>query len=109
MKGKQIASRSHHAKGGATVHDQHGETPHDETPKEVYAGAGSNVVKEAAKKKRGGALKHVAAHGSHAKHRLDRPARKSGGRTGGGADMHPFSSAHNVKSPAGRDVDAGES
>lgn len=103
MKGK------HYAKGGATVKDQHGEVAKDETPKEVYAGAGSNVVKEAAKKKRGGALKHVAAHGQSAKHRLDRPGRKAGGRTGGGADMHPFSSAHNVKSPAGRDVDAGES
>lgn len=101
-------TRSHHAKGGATHHDEHGEAAHDDTPKEVYAGAGSHVVKEAAKKKRGGALKHLHAHGEHAKHRLDRPARRAGGRTGG-ADMHPFSSAHNVKSPAGRDVDAGES
>jgi hypothetical protein len=73
--------RKHHAKGGATTHDEHGEFAHDETPNEVYAGAGSHVVKEASKKKRGGALKHVAAHGHHAKHRLDRPARKAGGRT----------------------------
>lgn len=100
--------RKHHAKGGAAHYDEHGEMAHDETPNEVYAGAGSHVVKEAAKKKRGGALKHLHAHGEHAKHRLDRPARKAGGRAGG-ADMHPFSSAHNVKSPAGRDVDAGES
>ena len=90
--------------GGRLGGPAKGDIAHDETPKEVYAGAGSNVVKEAAKKKRGGAAKHVAAHGKMAKHRLDRPARKSGG--GVGAEMRPLSAASNVKTPAGRDVDA---
>jgi hypothetical protein len=111
MKGKVHHAEhhgKHHAKhhrkdGGATK----GDIAHDETPKEVYAGAGSNVVKEASKKKRGGAakhMKHVAAHGHMAKHRLDRPARKSGG--GVGSEMRPLSAASKVKTPAGRDVDA---
>ena len=99
--------RSHHAKGGKVEHGEHDEDP---TPKEVYAGAGSNVVKEASHKKRGGKVhhgKHVDMHGHKAHHHLGRPKRKSGG--GVGSDMKPFSSAHNVKTPAGRDVDAGES
>jgi hypothetical protein len=78
----------------------------DRTPSSAYAGEDSEVLKEAKRYKRGGkiGMKHVDAHGDKAKHRLDRPARKSGGRT-----MSPFSAAHNVKSPAGRDVDSGES
>jgi hypothetical protein len=104
--------RSHHAKGGKVHHDEHGvaEWESDKTPSEVYAGAGSNVVKEASHKKRGGKVhhgKHVDMHGHSAHHRLDRPKRKSGG--GVGSEMRPFSAAHSVKSPAGRDVDPGES
>jgi hypothetical protein len=78
----------------------------DATPSMVYAGEDSNVLKEAKKYKRGGkiGMKHVDAHGSAAKSRLDRPGRKSGGRT-----TSPFSEAHNVKSPAGRMVESGES
>lgn len=78
----------------------------DATPSMVYAGEDSNVLKEAKKYKRGGkiGMKHVDAHGSASKSRLDRPARKSGGRT-----TSPFSAAHNVKTPAGRNVDSGES
>ena len=83
---------------------QRGEMAKDATPSDVYAGKGSNVVREASKKKRGG--KTVAMHGDKAGHRLDRPARKSGGKVG---SMSPFSAAHNVKSPAGRDVESGES
>ena len=79
----------------------------DSKPKMVYAGGDSNVVKEASKYKRGGKVKHVGMSGKKAHERLDRPKRKSGG--GVGSDMKPFSSAHNVKTPAGRDVDAGES
>lgn len=83
----------------------------DAKPGMVYAGGDSNVVKEASKYKRGGkvkgAMKHVGMSGKKAHDRLDRPKRKSGG--GVGSDMKPFSSAHNVKTPAGRDVDAGES
>ena len=98
--------RKAHKRGGKV---EEGHEVHDESPKVVYAGAGSNVVKEAAHKKRGGALKqkHVEAHGHHAHHRLDRPKRKSGGKVG--SDMSPFSSAHAVKTPAGRDVGPGES
>ena len=102
--------RKAHKKGG---HVEEGEMAHDDTPSEVYAGAGSNVVKEASKKKHGGAAKHhrkhVEMHGHHAHSRLDRPKRKSGGKVGKGSDMHPFSDAHDVHSPAGRDVEPGES
>jgi hypothetical protein len=101
MKGKKYSA---HATGGKV---QKGDMARDEAPSDVYAGANSNVLKEAAKKKRGGAMKHVGMHGESAKHRLDRPARKSGGRVG--SEMSPFSAASKVKTPAGRDVDAGES
>jgi hypothetical protein len=100
-----------HRKHGGKVEE--GEMAHDETPTDVYAGAGSPTVKEASKKKRGGALKHhahhmkhVEAHGEHSKHRLDRPARKHGGKVGGGAEMHPLSAASKVRTPPGRDVDS---
>lgn len=102
-----MKGRSHHAKGGKVEHGV-AEWESDDTPSEVYAGAGSNVVKEASHKKRGGKVgKHVDMHGHHPHHRLDRPKRKHGG--GVGSDMKPFSSAHHVKTPAGRDVDPGES
>jgi hypothetical protein len=98
--------RKAHKRGGKV---SQGQEIHDDTPSMVYSGKDSNVVKEAAHKKRGGALKakHLEAHGDHAKHRLDRPARKHGGKVG--SDMSPFSSAHNVKTPAGREVGPGES
>ena len=94
-------------KGKKAESPMKGVRANDAKPGVVYAGGGSNVVKEASKYKRGGKVKNVDAHGKMAQHRLDRPKRKSGGRTG--SDMSPFSSAHNVKTPAGRDVDAGES
>jgi len=111
-----IKGRSHHKKGGAVESPMHGEVDHDETPSEVYSGAGSHVVKEAGEKhasrKRGGrthkAHKHLEMHGHHAHHRLDRPARKSGGAVGG-SEMRPFSAANKVKTPAGRMVEPGES
>lgn len=102
--------RAEHKKGGKVHDSEHpmeGDWAHDEAPKEVYEGAGSNVVKEAEQKKRGGRTKrkhggHVhhmgKVHGEHAKHRADRPKRKSGGRAG--ADMNPLSSAHSGKEPA---------
>jgi hypothetical protein len=79
----------------------------DATPSDVYAGGSSNVVKEAKARKHGGRAKDVMAHGKDSKHRLDRPARKSGGKVG--AEKSPFSAAHNVKTPAGRMVESGES
>jgi hypothetical protein len=93
-------------KGKGNTGPMKGQKAADATPSMVYAGGDSNVVKEAKAKKRGGSVKgkHVAAHGKMAAHRLDRPARKAGGRVG--SDMKPFSSAANVKTPAGRDVDS---
>jgi hypothetical protein len=66
----------------------------------VYSGAGSNVVKEAEEKKRGGRVKETKEvekpEGKKPKHRLDkRPRRASGGRVG--ADKSPFSSAASPK------------
>lgn len=56
----------------------------------VYSGAGSNVIKEAMEKKKGGSV--VAMEGKKSKHRMDkRPRRASGGRVG--SDKSPFSSA----------------
>lgn len=57
----------------------------------VYSGAGSNVVKEAMEKKRGGKVVEKP-EGKKAKHRMDkRPRRAPGGRVG--SDKSPFSSA----------------
>ena len=53
----------------------------------VYAGAGSNVSKEAESSEHGHFKKGGKVHGHKGKHRLDKRAR--GGRTGS-----PFSSAH---------------
>lgn len=55
-----------------------------------------DVFEEADERKRGGKVhkkKHVRMpEGKMAKHRMDRPGRKMGGRVG--ADKHPLSSAH---------------
>jgi hypothetical protein len=109
--------RAAHKKGGAVESPMHGDVDEDPTPNDVYSGGNSPTVHQAkekhASRKRGGRTmhhgKHVEMHGHHAHHRLDRPARKSGGKVGGAAEMHPFSSAHNVKTPAGRMVEPGES
>jgi len=70
-----------------------GVVPKDEKPKTVYAGAGSNVVKEADERKRGGRVKKDMGkvEGKMSKMRLDRPGRKSGGRVG--AERSPLSEA----------------
>lgn len=76
--------------------------------KTIYAGAGSNVMKDAEEKedggdhnerKRGG---HVMGEGEKGKHRMDKrarggavPGRKRGG--GIGADRMPLSSAAKIK------------
>lgn len=79
-----------------------GVVPTDEAPREVYAGGGSNVVKEADERKKGGpvkAKKEVKMHGMKTKMRLDRPGRKMGGRVG--ADKSPLSSAARTSDPDG--------
>jgi len=67
----------------------------DPSPKDVYAGKDSNVVKEADERKRGGPVRKKKemgkVEGKMSKMRLDRPGRKSGGRVG--ADKSPLSSA----------------
>lgn len=77
-------SRARHkrAMGGATKAD-------------VYAGEGSNVLKEAMERKRGGKVEHMEGEGEHAKERHDRPKRARGGRMepevrkhGGKAEKH---------------------
>ena len=109
MKGKMHDHkhpRAAHAKGGKADNPTTGDWAHDEAPSEVYAGAGSNVVKEAKEKKAGGRTKRKhgghamgKVHGAAAKKRGDRMARKSGGRAG--SDKNPLSSAHAGKEPAG--------
>ena len=56
--------------------------------------------KEAEDKKKGGRVKHHMA-GAKAKHRLDKPGRKRGGRVG--ADHAPLSSAHGSEGGAKTD------
>lgn len=93
MKGR----KSHAAANGPGV------MPPDPAPREVYAGEGSNVVKAALKRKRGGAVKDCAPEGKMSKMRLDRPGRKSGGRIG--ADSAPLSSAARLSKPGGLTLD----
>lgn len=70
----------------------------DAAPSEVYAGAGSNVVKEAKERKRGGKV-----DGAKAKMHAGRKPRKSGGRTG--SNMNPLSSAAAGTAPSGRKME----
>ena len=106
MKGKMHDHkhpRAAHAKGGKADNPMKGDFADDKAPSEVYAGAGSNVVKEAKEKKAGGRAKRkhggMAVHGAAAKKRADRSARKSGGRAG--SDMNPLSSAASGTQPSG--------
>lgn len=68
----------------------------------VDGGGNPNVVKEAHEKKKGGRV-HLSMKGAKAKHRLDRPGRKSGGRVG--ADKSPLTGAH--KDAGGAKTDTG--
>lgn len=74
-------------------------------PKTVYAGSGSNVIKSAMERKRGGAVKkdEGKVEGKMSKMRLDRPGRKKGGRVG--ADSAPLSSAAKVTPASGHMAD----
>ena len=47
---------------------------------DVYAGADSNVLKEAMQRKRGGKVEHMEGEGEMAKERADRPKRAKGGK-----------------------------
>ena len=91
--------RAEHKKGGKVESAMEGKWDHDESPSEVYAGAGSHVVKEAKQRKHGGKAKHHVGHheGHHAHHHAGRKPRKSGGRAG--ADKNPLSSAHHGTEP----------
>lgn len=77
----------------------------DPSPTDVYAGAGSNVIKEAEERKRGGRVKKDMGkvEGKMSKMRLDRPGRKMGGRVG--ADCSPLSSAAKTEEPSGKESD----
>lgn len=71
----------------------------DKTPSMTYAGGDSNVVKEAKARKKGGSCK---AMGGKAAKRLDRPARKTGGKVG--ANERPLSTAAHTSDRPGGDV-----
>ncbi|RUV86931.1 hypothetical protein EOA60_20795 [Mesorhizobium sp. M1A.F.Ca.IN.020.06.1.1] len=78
----------------------------DPSPKEVYAGGGSNVAKEADERKDGGRVKKKEGGkvgGKMSKMRLDRPGRKSGGRVG--ADRSPLSEAAKTTGPSAKEGD----
>ena len=96
--------RAEHKKGGKVESPMEGHWDHDESPKDVYAGANSEVAKEAKKRKHGGMAKHkhhVGHHeGHHAHHHAGRKPRKSGGAASG-SNMHPLSSAHKGMEPKG--------
>lgn len=90
----------HRAKGGATK----------ET---VYAGEGSNVLKEAEERKRGGKVMH--GEGDEPRMRADKAKRARGGsvpgraRGGGvGSDKMPLSSAARIKRLPGEMPEGGE-
>ena len=76
-----------------------GVVAHDAAPSEVYAGAGSNVVKEAKARKRGGKTIGKMS-GDKAPKRADRMARKSGGS----CVDNPMSSAAKGTPPKGHKV-----
>lgn len=83
---------------GGNIEPQ-GKMASDESPKMTYAGGDSNVVKEAKARKKGGMCK---AEGGKAAKRLDRPARKAGGKVG--ANERPLSTAANTSDRPGGDI-----
>lgn len=72
----------------------------DKAPSKVYAGAGSNVVKEAKARKSGG--KACDMEGAKGAMHAGRKPRKSGGRAG--SNMNPLSSAAHGTAPKGRNI-----
>jgi len=91
----------HGKKKGGGVEEGDDTAAKEKTPSETYAGAGSNVVKEAEARKKGGMCKKRggSVDGMKAEKRLDRAPRKSGGRVG--AEMKPLSAAHAVTNRPG--------
>ena len=91
-------------------HDKGGVVMKDESPKEVYAGKGSNVEKEAEEKKSGGAVgrKHGGkVEGTKPRHSMHKHrGRARGGSVG--ADKHPLSSANKGTDAVGHKADAGD-
>jgi hypothetical protein len=82
-----MKARHKKAAGGST--DPIGHKVKDESPKMVYGGADSNVVKEARERKKGGKVM-----GKAAAKRADRKPRASGGCV-----SNPYSTAKNTSSP----------
>jgi len=87
-----MKGRKSRASGGDATYKE------DKAPSDVYAGASSNVAKEARERKHGG--KTVKMHGAMASHHMGRKPRKAGGRTG--SNMNPLSSAASGTAPKGR-------
>jgi len=85
-----MKGRSKRTSGGMV---EKGVKANDASPTEVYAGAGSNVVKEAKERKHGGKV-----DGAKSNMRMDRAKRKSGGRVG--SNMNPLSSAAKGTEPS---------
>lgn len=83
-----MKARHKKAAGGST--DPIGHKVKDESPKMVYGGADSNVVKEARERKKGGKVE-----GKAAAKRADRKPRKAGGS----CTANPYSMAKNTSSP----------
>ena len=80
--------------------DPQGKMDKNPTPKDVYAGGESNVLKEAKKRKRGGKVdekRECRATGGAAAARGDRAPRKRGGRANGGV----MSAAHGLTAREG--------
>jgi hypothetical protein len=74
MKGKTMKRASGGASTANVPNDPTGSFASDASPKEVYAGEGSNVVKAARARKKGGKVQ-----GEKSMARCDRAPRKSGG------------------------------
>lgn len=72
----------------------------NKAPTDVYAGAGSNVVKEAKKRKHGGKTMDKA-EGEKAKAHMGRKPRKSGGRLAG----NEWAAAQHGTAPKGRKLE----
>jgi len=86
--------KGHHHKKASGGSVEEGAKVKDGSPSDVYAGKGSNVVREAKERKRGGKV-----HGEPMKDRMDRPGRKVGGRVG--SERSPLSGASRVTNRPG--------